>query len=70
MKHITARKRLFWIGLAACSIGGSLIWVGDGNETMIAKGLVLSGLAICISGIIALRYLLFAKKAPGTLRNS
>ena len=61
--HLTAMEKRrkwkwFWIGLAVRLIGVLLLWLGDGHDSVLRKGLVVLGLILSIGGIGVLRYLL------------
>ena len=62
MKHATITQK-FWIGIAISLVGAALLWVGDGGESLLGKGIVASGVILVIVGLGILRYLLFANKS-------
>lgn len=62
MKPMTPRReklKKVAIGIIVRLIGVGLIALGDGHDSLWAKGLVIVGVAIMITGMAILRYLLF-----------
>ena len=51
---------LFGIGLTVRLVGLLLIWLGDGDDSIFRKGIVILGLILSIGGIGVLRYLLIS----------
>ena len=56
--HTTRSRFLF--GLSSRLIGVGLIWLGDGSDHALAKGLVILGVILLVFGTAVLRFLLFA----------
>ena len=46
-------------GIAVCLVGGMLIFLGDGHDSLSSKVIVASGVIITVVGIGFLRYLPF-----------
>lgn len=53
-------RKLFAIGLLVRLLGVGLIFLGDGHNSILRKGLVILGVILLIGGTTVLRYLLLS----------